>query len=101
VDKKPTKAETQRNVRCAIAIILAAVAVVTAMVLGSMNLGPHDQFINMGGLAGHIRGPAVVWKYQRADWQIPVAIVIGMLAIGAAGALLARGRRSRIEIAPS
>ena len=59
-----SKAETQRNVRCATAIILAAVAVVTAMVLGSMNLGPHVQFINMGGLAGHIRGPAV-----NRDWD--------------------------------
>lgn len=94
------KAETERNVRYAIAIASVVAAVVAAVVLGTMHLGPHVPFINMGGLGGHIRGPAVVSRYERADWQIPVAIVIGVLGIGAAVTVVVRGRRSRVQIAP-
>jgi hypothetical protein len=97
------KAETERNMRYAIAIVLVAAAVVAAVVRGSLHLGPHVLFekFNSGGLGGHIRGPRVHSEYERAGWQIPVAIVIGVLGIGAAVAVVARGRRSRVEIALS
>jgi hypothetical protein len=70
---------------------LAAVAVAAAVVLGSLPLNPHGhEFLNMGGLDGHIHGPAVIWTGARAAWQIPVAVVIAVLGIGAAVAVANR-----------
>jgi len=99
LDNVREKAETERNVRYAIAIALVAAAVVAAVVLSSLHLGPHGQYVNMGGLTGAHAGD-VTWRDERAGWQIPVAIVIGVLGIGGA-VVAAHGKRSRVEIAPS
>lgn len=86
-----------REMRPAVAIILVGCAVAAAVYLGSVRLGhtlaPGNGFqtgFEKGGLGIndlYARVPA------RADWQIPVAILIGTL--GFAGAVaVARVRRS-------
>ena len=86
--------------RYGIAIALAAVAVAVAVALASLQLNPHGhQFINMGGLTG-VNAGQVTWTAARAGWQVPVAIVIAVLGIGAA-TVVAYRRGSGVPIAPN
>ena len=77
------------------AALLVGIALVGAVYLASLHLGPYLPFsnINMGGLNGHIRGPASVPVHEWAGWQIPVSILIGVL--GVAGGLLVLRTRSK------
>lgn len=85
------------GVRNGLAIITAGVALAGAAYLGSLNLNKHGHFHCLGfgnGGAALARscanGGIGSWVAERAAWQIPVAIVIASLGLGAAVALARR-----------
>jgi hypothetical protein len=83
-------------VRQALAIVVAGIAVFGATFLATANLTLHGHYHcdAQGALPGsQCNLSRSYWVADRAAWQIPVAIVIAAVGLGAA-ILLARGKKS-------
>ncbi len=84
--------ETGRNVRYALAIILAGVTVAGAVFLATVHLKMHGHYhcVPFSGLPGYCDPSRSFWVVGRFVWQIPVAIVIGAVGLGGAVAVARR-----------
>jgi hypothetical protein len=82
-------------VRRALAILLAGIALGAAAFLANADLTMHGHYHcdTRGAPTGECNLQGSYWVADRAVWQIPVAIVIAAVGLGAA-ILLVRSRRS-------
>ena len=88
--------------RHGLAIVLAGIALAGAVYLGSLHLNKHGHYqCNAVNGSGYGSGGVTMcdartsyWTPDRAVWQIPLAIVIAALGLGAAAAVARPGRGS-------
>ena len=80
--------------RQALAVVVAAIALAGAAFLASADLVMHGHYYcdTQGAPPGECILQGSYWVADRAAWQIPVAILIGAVGLGAAF-LLARTRK--------
>jgi hypothetical protein len=82
-------------VRRAFAIVVAGIALCGAAFLASADLTMHGHYHcdTQGAPIGGCNPQGSYWVADRATWQIPVAIVIAAVGLGAA-VLLARDKKA-------
>ena len=88
------------SVRQLLSIIIAVLAVAGAVYLGSHKLSNPDHYRYGGCFSQNFINHG--WPLQcspptRAAWQIPVAILIGTVGLGAAAVVGGERRRRRVE----
>ena len=70
--------------------MLAGVAIAGAVYFASLKLDPHGHIDCTPNYSGGCVPGTFGWKPKRATWQIPIAIVIAAVGIGAAVAVARR-----------
>lgn len=87
------KLNAGRNVKIALAVLLAGVTLGGSVFLGSAHLKMHGHFhcAAIPGNPGRCYVGSSYWVVGRFAWQIPAAIAVGLAGLAAAVALARRG----------
>ena len=96
--QRAREARSCGNVRNALAIILAGVALGGAVFLGTVHLKTHGHYhcvSNPSFDPGYCVASSSYWVAGRAVWQLPAAIVIAVVGLGGAAALARRTYAAR------
>lgn len=80
------------NARSVLSIAIAGIALAAATFLGSSHLKMHGRYQcdPIPGHPGHCYVASSYWLVGRYGWQIPVAIVVGVVGVAAAVAVARR-----------